>query len=209
MCNSLKTELSIRFGGHDWCILDSRSDRKLIITRDIVELCPYDDDFTDEVWQTCGLRGFLNGKFLEIFSDDERSRIIRTEIKNPDNPWFKTPGGEDTLDMVFIPSLEEADYYFGHGSESLSDKTHSYDFGVDGYTQVADGSFFTNAFDCERIARYKGSPVSWWLRSPGVHNGSAAVVFENGGICVSGFDPATVLDVGGVGVRPMLWLQNA
>ncbi|MCL2775502.1 MAG: DUF6273 domain-containing protein [Oscillospiraceae bacterium] len=205
----------IRFGRYDWQVLDAQNDRALIITQYIVEMRPYDLDFTynsgvpGETWETCTLREYLNGEFLEKFKPEERERIIRTETRNPNNPWYGTAGGGDTYDSIFLLSLEEAGIYFDCGGTYLLERKE-YDFDVDKYIAVESGSgnggFFSNAHDGDRQANYRGVPACWWLRSPGSHPGSAAFVFDNGGIGVVGLDLTAILDIGGVGIRPALWL---
>jgi hypothetical protein len=206
----------IKFGGYDWQVLDKRHDRILIISRDIIDICPYDTDFTEEYWQTCTLRSYLNNKFLKKFKPRERARIIKTKIHNDDNPWYKTPGGEDTYDKIFLLSAEEADIYFNTGSDLLTERIKEFDFDrgkfiavdVDITSESGKGGFFSNEHDINRQANYRGIPAYWWLRTPGVLNNFASFVFDNGGIGVVGLDLAGVLDVGGVGVRPAMWLYD-
>jgi len=203
---------AITFGGYDWIVLDRQSDKTLIITRDVIELRPYDSEFTDEVWETCTLREYLNGKFFDHFPADDKARIIETKVSNPKNPWYDTDGGEGTTDKIFLLSLEEADLYFSGAGERLTERCREFDYDCDSFTEVevgsANGGFFSNEHDASRQASYKGDTVFWWLRSPGVHHASAAFVSDNGGIGVMGLDLYAILDVGAAGVRPVLWLEN-
>ena len=210
VCPPYKTGEIIRFGGYDWQILDAQSDKALIISRDVIELRPYDLDFTDETWETCDLREYLNGTFLQRFSPEDRARIITSEIRNDANPWYETRGGNDTEDEIFLLSLMEADMLFADGEDFLS-AHREFDFDVDKFVEVERGSgnggFFSNAHDAGRLALYNGNPACWWLRSPGSHESSAAFIFDNGAIGVLGLDLNAILDVGGAGVRPALWLK--
>ena len=203
----------MKFGKYNWRVLDERDGKKLIITEDIIEARPYDSEFTDEydfgnlLWESCSLRQYLNGEFLNKFTDEERGRIIETRISNPINLWYGISGGLDTHDKIFLLSLEEADKYFGGGSDYIDGRRKDLDFDADKYFDKEDGGYFSNVYDVDRQAKYNGAPAFWWLRSPGIHKASAASVFYNGGVCVFGLDIGALLDVI-CGVRPALWVED-
>ena len=82
-----------------------------------------DNAFDVEVtWENCTLRKWLNSDFSDrAFTPDEQSAIIETELENKDNSKHGTPGGNNTIDKVFILSAEEIsnpeygfeeDYYY-------------------------------------------------------------------------------------------------
>jgi len=196
----------IQFGKYNWRVLDVQNDMALIITEDIAEVRPYDSEFTDEVWETCALRQYLNGEFFGQFTETEQKRIAETKIRNPNNLWYGTWGGKDTRDRIFLLSLEEADRYFGGGGDYLDERRKDFDFDGGIYSENHSGGYFSNDYDGGRQAKYKGEPAFWWLRSPGIHNGSAAFVLPNGGVGVFGLDLYCILDVI-CGVRPALWLK--
>ena len=51
---------------------------------------------------------------------EEKELIVPVINKNPDNNWYKTIGGDDTEDRIFLLSLEEAVCrYFGDSSSLL------------------------------------------------------------------------------------------
>jgi hypothetical protein len=210
--NSDKMKETIKFGAYDWLVLDERDDNLLIITRDVIELRPYDSEFTDENWETCTLREYLNGRFFGKFTPDEQARIVETTVSNPKNPWYDTRGCDDTSDKIFLLSIEEADLYFSGGGERLTERMREFDYDCGEYTEVevgsAVGGFFSNEYDESRQSNYNGDPAFWWLRSPGVHHASAAFVCDSGGIGVMGLDLYAILDVGAAGVRPVLWLKK-
>lgn len=104
--------LTLEFGGRKWRILEEKNDRTLIILNDIEETRPYNDKMTQSVWETCSMRKYLNGSFLESFSDEEQKQIIKTRIANPYNDHFKTLAGRPTEDKIFLISQEELEYFF-------------------------------------------------------------------------------------------------
>ena len=203
----------MKFGKYNWRVLNAQNDKKLIITEDIIEVRPYDSEFTDEydfgnlLWESCSLRRYLNGEFLEKFTGEEQEQIIETKICNPNNLWYGISGGVDTQDKIFLLSLEESDKYFGNSGDYINGRRKDLDFDADKYIEKDEGGYFSNAHDAERAAKYDGLPAFWWLRSPGIHKASAASVFYNGGVCVFGLDTGAILDVI-CGVRPALWVKN-
>jgi hypothetical protein len=203
---------TMEFGKYNWRVLDALNDSVLIMAEDIIEVRPYDAEFTDEndfgnlLWKSCSLRKYLNSGFLEKFTSEEQGRIIQTKVSNPNNVWYGISGGADTHDKIFLLSLEEADRYFGNGGDYLNERRKDLDFDDDKYTEKTDGGYFSNAHDNDRRAAYDGVPAFWWLRSPGIHKASAAFVLPNGGVGVFGLDLYCILDVI-CGVRPALWLK--
>lgn len=197
---------TIQFGKYKWRVLDVQNNKILIITEDIIEIRPYDAEFTDETWETCTLRQYLNGEFLHKFTEEEQKRIAETKIHNSNNQWYGTWGGKDTYDKVFLLSLEEADRYFGGGGDYINERRKEYDFDNAAFNADGGGSCYSNAYDDRRQAKYGSEMSFWWLRSPGILGSSAAFVFDNGGVGVFGLDNYSILDVI-CGVRPVLWLN--
>lgn len=77
---------------------------------------PYHTEQSDTVtWETCSLREWLNGTFLQTaFSETEQGAIVKTEIDNSRSPYYKegTEVAEDngisTQDTIYLLSVEEA-----------------------------------------------------------------------------------------------------
>jgi hypothetical protein len=101
----------LQFGPYKWRVLEVKGDRALMITEDVVEKRAYHGEETPMTWEACDLRKYLNGDFLQKFSEDEKSQIAETLNTNPDEPMFKTKGGADTTDKVFLLSFDEAGKY--------------------------------------------------------------------------------------------------
>ncbi|MFS0490920.1 DUF6273 domain-containing protein [Leadbetterella byssophila] len=103
----IKKDDIINFGAFKWQVLDIKNSKALIITEGITELRWYNDHFVDITWAECELRKYLNNEFYNTFNQDEKAKIAAVTNCNPDNPWFKTKGGTDTIDSIFLLSLEE------------------------------------------------------------------------------------------------------
>ncbi|MBD3887690.1 hypothetical protein IFO70_39940 [Phormidium tenue FACHB-886] len=183
----------ITFGNYDWRVLDFKDDRALIITEAIIELRWYNNDFVDITWANCELRKYLNNEFYNTFNPYEKAKVITVINSNPDNPWFKTKGGIDTTDSIFLLSLEEVCKYFGNSKENLLIKGKQKWLIDDENNQ-------------KRQAKYD-SDYHWWrLRSPGYYERTSASVNANGNIYVRGNGVYGRPRDGG-GVRPALWLK--
>jgi len=149
---------TVHFGEWDWRILDVQGNKALLITENVIETRPYNEEGTAVTWETCTLRTYLNGEFLEKFSARDRKMILLTQNNNPDNPWYeKGKGCGKTDDKVFLLSIEEGEKYFGNGQHNE-----------------------------ERMARFNNDRIMWWLRSPGHSQNYAAYIMDDGHVPILG-----------------------
>ena len=106
----------------EWQVLDKQGSKRLLFVTDEIARKPYNDVFDISYWQTCTLRAWLNGEFLqEAFSDSERALIVETEVVNKDSELYRTDAGNDTVDRVFLLSLDEAEEYRQGRKQLFSD----------------------------------------------------------------------------------------
>lgn len=193
----------IRFGRYEWRVLDIQNDMALIITDEIIEQRAYHDAYKDITWAECALRKYLNGLFYETFDKVDQSKIVKVTNKNFDNQWYGSEGGADTLDQIFILSLEEVCKYFGDSSSLLQNRGINQRY----WFQRKDEN------NTKRLAKLQGSEGCWWwwLRSPGRINLKAAYIFgTDGNIGIQGNNVLKGNISDGKctgGVRPALWLK--
>ncbi|MDO4304555.1 MAG: DUF6273 domain-containing protein [Bacillota bacterium] len=162
----------------EWIVLDEQDGRLLLISRYIIDAKPYHEEYKNITWEQSDLRLWLNEIFYEeAFTRKEREQIQKVQLSNPDNPDYGTEGGNDTIDSVFLLSVEEAEQYFSSESK-----------------RKARGTAYAN----ERWF----NPVWWWLRSSGCDNCNAAFV-DYYGYVSSGGDHVDF----STGVRPALWVE--
>jgi hypothetical protein len=174
-------------------VLKIKEGRSLIITTDILELRWYHHEFEDITLADCELRKYLHTEFYDTLGPDEKERIIPVLNRNPDNPWFKTKGGIDTTDHLFLLSLEEVCACFGDSSDHLLIKGRQ-------RWEIDDEN------NGSRQAKF-GSDFHWWrLRSPGYYGRTAASVSSQGRVYVRG--NGVYSRPRGGGVRPALWLKS-
>ncbi|MCL2628996.1 MAG: DUF6273 domain-containing protein [Oscillospiraceae bacterium] len=220
----------IQFGSYDWLVLDIQDDKALIISEKVIDSRAYHHSAYPIEWEYCELRSYLNNDFLYSFNESDRERIIETRIENKDNQWYGTYAGNDTVDRIFLLSLEEVVRYFGD-SGKLTNRPNDND-SMDGILndeynekRIANhvGGTYEGCYYDENQERYilDGSTVTitsgdyslWWLRSPGDDNYYAVCVDDGlddsyasalaGSIFVLGYD----VDFCNGGVRPALWLD--
>lgn len=151
------------------------------------------EENTSVTWETCTLRGWLNGTFYNTaFSQTEQGRIATTKVRNEDNPGYGTEGGNDTEDKVFLLSIGEVLNYFDPDPDAYDParraKVTAYAKAQGGYVSIDSG--------------YAGIGW-WWLRAPGCDCLGAAVVDYGGDVYRSGDG---VYSLGAV-VRPAFWLN--
>lgn len=194
----------LSFGGYNWCILDIKGGSALMITENIIEQRPYHDVYKDSTWADCALRTYLNGGFYDRFNTIDKSRIVPVVNTNSDNQWYGSTGGADTLDRIFLLSIEEAVCrYFGDGSARLYSPKNNQRYWFERKDE----------YNSKRIARLEPAKRGvwwWWLRSPGRVNVKAAYVHGDGNIGIQGNNilKGNLSDgrcTGGV--RPALWLR--
>ena len=189
----------IHFGGLVWVVLDVQDGKALVLSdRIIAQGWYYPDSYVQhKTWAESDMRRFLNEEFFHsAFTAEEREQIVETTVVTGDNPLFTTPGGEDTIDKVFLLSLEEVLHYSG-STDALNEATTK-------------KFFISDPNNPMRIAETdEGNAAWWWLRSPGAYDFlchtnfcHAAVVLANGSLTV--FGEMVGNEFGGV--RPAMWI---
>lgn len=159
---------TIKLGGCDWQVLETKDGKALVVSEKILSQRSYHSADEAITWKHSEMRRYLNGEFYETtFSAEEKGQIAETRIVNNDNRKYNTTGGSDTTDKVFLLSLDEAEKYF---DDNLARTTLT----------------------------KKGEESHWWLRSPGCEQVTAAYVEYDGIICYGYGHWSGILSSGGV-----------
>lgn len=189
--SSTPADCIITFAGYDWRVLEVQKNNKaLLLSEKVLERRAYNEQENEITWEQCTLRSYLNGAFYESLGT-EKSEIIDSCIVNASNPWLGTAGGNNTIDKIFLLSLEEVVQYFGDSGQ-LKYKNPKSKYWID------------DQYNAERKAYDADGKVSWWwLRSPGIYSFFAGRVSADGNIHLYG--NYVHLDSGGV--RPALWVK--
>ena len=175
-----------------WRVLSVEGDDAFLLADKNLDVQPYNEENAVVTWETCTLRKWLNGTFLDMaFTAEEQAAIKDTTVVNDDNPTHNTEGGVETTDKVYLLSIAEAGntaYGFYHLFQLEASETRV----------AANVPIVT-----EKVKTDTGSePTDWWLRSPGIMGTCAADVHQNGAGCEFG-EAVNNLS----GIRPVLHLN--
>ena len=175
----------------EWRVLKVDGDKALVISEKLLDCVEYNEEDTAVTWETCTLRKWMNGEFInKAFSSSEQAKIATVTNQNPDNPICGTEGGNATQDRIFALSIEEANQYFSDDDDRMAAPT--------GYAKKH------GAWVSDNLSLPSGEGTGWWwLRSPGYDCDYAALVNTNGNVPRYG-DGAN--DIEG-SVRPAFWLN--
>lgn len=174
-----------------WRVLNKKEDKVLLISKSILDLKEYDERGGKTSWEKSTLRAWLNKKFFKAaFDEEEREYIIDSKIENKGNKNFKTKGGRNTTDRVFLLSLKEAQTYF-KSDESRKAKLTPY--AIKRLGKIWGKS--QKALWRDHLSE-DGGHWLYWLRSPGFDENVAAEINTVGLINDSG--EYVSYDTGGV-----------
>lgn len=167
-----------------WQVLAKEDNKLFLISTKALDCQIYNDSYIDVTWETCSLRSWLNGTFLNAaFSKKEQALIQNTTVSADKNPEYDTDPGNETYDKVFLLSITEAEKYFATDASRQCEQT--------AYAVVngANGS--------------SGSNCLWWLRSPGNYRNYPSYVYNDGEVYYYG----TIVDNDNLCVRPAMWIN--
>ncbi len=180
---------TVEFGNYhgvvEWIVLDKQDGKVLLISKYCLDAKPYNEKYEPVTWETCTLRQWLNGDFInETISGAEKALICDTYLQNPDNPEYGTDGGNDTTDKVFLLSIDEATRYFANDEARMATATdYAKEQGV--YVSEENGNSW------------------WWLRTSGLNNKGAVCVYSGGSIN----DNGSSVNSSDYDVRPAMWVN--
>lgn len=163
-----------------WRVIKCENGEALLLSDIVLDKQKYNKRLNKVTWEKSTLRKWLNKKFMNrAFSSSEQEAIRTTKVINEDNYYYKTDGGNDTLDKIYLLSLSE------------TDEEKEYGF-TDSYGMTIKYSNYADLDDYQY----------WWLRTPGEKNISAAAVDMFGEAYVGGGESDMEL-----GIRPVLHLN--
>ncbi len=102
----------VKLNNVKWRVLEITESKALLMKEDAIPPMPYHTKYEPITWENSSLRKWLNSEYLDqAFTQEERKGILLSSIVNEDNPIYKTDGGNDTEDTVFLLSISEAVKY--------------------------------------------------------------------------------------------------
>ena len=98
------------FGDIRWYVIArSETGYTLLCEKPVIKMAFNEAGYhTTGTWEDSTVRTWLNEKFYNTFTEEEKALIEKTHNINPDNSEYGTPGGNDTDDYIFLLSVEEA-----------------------------------------------------------------------------------------------------
>ena len=182
----------------EWLVLEKKGDRIFVISKYALDcqqyhthIFNYDFSDVDVTWETCFLRKWLNGTFLNAaFTEAEQAMIPSVTVSADKNPKYNTEPGNATQDQVFLLSIPEISKFFSDDSMKQCRGT-PYCYAQGAFKDAQNGNCW------------------WWLRSPGCASNCAVCVTDDGGIFTLGcdVDGKSLSKEGSPAVRPALWIE--
>ena len=175
----------------EWTVLDKDGMSLLLISKQALDCQQYNTSYTDVTWESCSLRKWMNGTFLnKAFNAEEQAQIQNTTVSADKNPEYNTNPGNATTDKVFLLSINEVEKYF-NSDEARKCAPTAY--------AKAQGAYTSDIYKTASGA----ATCWWWLRSPGSTQTYAASVLIAGSVNYAGH----TVNYGNDAVRPALWIN--
>lgn len=175
----------------EWTVLDKDGMSLLLISKQALDCQQYNTSYTDVTWESCSLRKWMNGTFLnKAFNAEEQAQIQNTTVSADKNPEYNTNPGNATTDKVFLLSINEVEKYF-NSDEARKCAPTAY--------AKAQGAYTSDIYKTASGA----ATCWWWLRSPGDHQTYAASVNDDGSVDYYG----NLVNYAHDAVRPALWIN--
>ncbi len=177
----------------EWLVLAKEGNKVLVISKYALDCQQYNTSYISVTWETCSLRKWLNGTFINnAFSAEEQAMIPTVTVSADKNPDYSTDPGNATQDKVFLLSITEANQYF---TSDEARKCAPTDYAI------AQGAFTNDGYKAGGRAT-----CLWWLRSPGYSQVYAADVNHGGDVSEYGYCVHYARRVVRHAVRPAMWI---
>ncbi len=167
-----------------WLVLEKQDGKMLLLSEKALDAVQYHEKWREVTWENCTVRAWLQESFVDMaFSDEEKERLLTVTNVNPPKKNYKTRGGNDTEDTVFLLSYEEVSRYFPEQEARRVECTE--------YSRA------------QGIRAKKTGLCAWWLRTPGQRQYHACTVTTAG----NGYDTFDVTCKTN-GIRPAVWIAD-
>ena len=157
----------------EWQILDKQYDKMLLLSRYVLDAKVFFPDCIYTSWERSTLRTWMNTELYQmLFSPEEQTRILETEIFTPDCTGFDNYGANYTKDKLFILSREELNHYLpSPDSRTTPAEPNAIKVSQDLRDFVRLLPFYKEVRNCW-----------WWLRTPGDEPNNMCIVWADGSV---------------------------
>ena len=200
----------------EWLVLDVKDNKILLISKYILDCKQYYYKDSLVYWENSYIRNWLNSNFLySAFDENEITEILDTYNVNNTNLYTNEYSGENTLDKVFILSLDEAISYFDFYGNDLSVSVN-YGLNKNSLRQCKGTEYaIKNNLRVVNNDSELNKCGNYWLRTVGLNelriwysdkyaNYYNTYVRENGSINEKG----TCVRSNDDGIRPCIWVRR-
>ena len=176
-----------------WRVLSVDGDDAFLLADQSIDCQLYNEEFESVTWETCTLRTWLNSTFMNnAFSTEEQEAIKTTKVVTKDNLYYGTKGGNDTIDAVYLLSIDEMNKsVYGFDSDEA---------------RKANNTSYVKKIKMNSTSMNSENKTSkfWWLRSPGITGFYFSIVGEVG---VVDYRLCSRVDSDYIDVRPAMHIN--
>lgn len=169
----------------EWIVLEINNGKALLLSKYCLESVIFYPQRVPMYWGISDLRKWMNGEFFQsVFSNEEKSQIVKSIIKN-DNPHGMKGAGLDTEDNIFLLSKDEVLKYFPTMDDRIAYPTE--------YTKTKDITLDPVRKSCR-----------WWTRTTGARKMDMWGIRLDGRMTAYGMQD---VDWPGNTMRPAIWIM--
>ena len=103
----------------EWIVLDIQDGKALVLSRNVIDTHLFHNFRAPVTWETSEVRDWLNNTFFDqCFNPAEQQFVVEVSLDNsvdinsPDTTTFVLEDQPNTIDKIFLLSLQEAKHYF-------------------------------------------------------------------------------------------------
>ncbi len=186
--------------------VDTENEKALLIANEIIAYWAFSENAEDTIWETSEMRKWLNNDLYNTsFSEEQKSIILESILKNSANSESNVGSGTDTKDKVFLLSEEEVKMYLSKENDRIVEFNPSQTYLQNLAETISNHTSFgyTKEEVLNQLQNYVGTTDWWWLRTSGNSLTRVASVGYDGSLYLTGNQANKVWG----GVRPAIWID--
>lgn len=169
-----------------WLVLAEEDDRMLLLSKYVLDYLPFNGWTADVTWESCTLRGWLNGAYKFKNADGDEVSFLDDCFSEKERNRLVSHG--ETGDKVFLFSLDEVLKYL---TTNYLRKCLPTAYAV---SRLPETNIYNDGDTCD-----------WWLRTESLEAKRFFMIVERKGTY---FKHGEMVSMKGIGVRPALWVRK-